>query len=223
MSRLLRIVALALALACASRSSVPQGAASGVISLQAIDCQSCGVDVVAALQGQPGVHAVAFDRELAEVAVQFDPTRTNMDALLAVVAEQGYAARVGAGQGSYVPEIAFDEALDVETIATDGRAVDLEQHLAPGKVTVFDFYAPWCKPCREIDHHMKAVLDANDDVALRKIDIADWDSPVVAQHMRGVSELPYVVVHGRSGKQVARISGLALDRLDQAIAKARHR
>ena len=56
-----------------------------------------------------------------------------------------------------------------------------------------------------------------------RIYLDDWDSPVAAQHMRGVSELPYVVVHGRSGKRVARISGLALDRLDQAIAKARHR
>ena len=70
---------------------------------------------------------------------------------------------------------------------------------------------------------MKKVLASQRDVALRKIDVVDWDSPVAGQHLRGVSELPYVEVYGPDGKAVARISGLDLERLDRAIAKARDR
>lgn len=112
---------------------------------------------------------------------------------------------------------------DVAEISEAGHTVELRDHLAAGKVTVFDFYAEWCKPCKEVDRHMEQVLATQGDVALRKIDVVDWDSEVAEAYLRYVPTLPYVVVFGRSGKEIAKISGLHLDDLDAAIEKGRRK
>jgi hypothetical protein len=54
-------------------------------------------------------------------------------------------------------------------------------------------------------------------VALRKINVNDWDSPVARQYLRKVSELPYVIVYSKTGRKVEAITGLDLQRLRAAI------
>lgn len=213
-------------LACdrdSASTNVPASASSTVISMQDIDCQSCGGRVVETLEKKPGVYAASFDRNLAELTVQYDPAKTSTDEFLAVVSEYGYTGLEGAGQGSYVPEVEFDPAHDVAKISKNGEAVDIEEHVVPGKVTVFDFYAVWCKPCRQVDHHMKKTLGANTDVALRKINVVDWDSEVAKKYLANVADLPYVIVYGTDGTVVEEISGLHLNDLDAAIQKGRSR
>jgi thiol-disulfide isomerase/thioredoxin len=211
-------------LACrpdADATTVPASATTTVISLTGIDCEECGTMAIGKLKEQPGVYAATFDRVLAEVTVQYDATRVDVPALLSIVSSLGYGAIEGAGHGEYLPEVEFAEGLDVVKISKQGEAVELESHLAPGKVTVIDFYAVWCEPCRKVDDHMRTVLAEHADIALRKINIVDWDSEVAKQHMQSVPNLPYVIVYGRDGKQLASISGLDLAKLDAAIAEAR--
>ena len=104
-------------------------------------------------------------------------------------------------------------------VARAGEAVDIEAHLVPGKVTVFDFYAVWCGPCREVDTEMKTILESSSSVALRKINVVDWSSPVAEKYLQKVGGLPYVVVYGKDGRQVEAIEGLNLKRLRRAIEK----
>jgi thiol-disulfide isomerase/thioredoxin len=220
---LLALALLAAApLACerASQTKVPDSATTTIISLQGIDCDDCGTRVIEAL-GKDGIYATSFDRVNAELTVQYDATKLGVADMLEVVKSLGYTGIEGAGHGAYLPEVAFDPGLDVVKITEAGEAVDLAAHLVAGKITVFDFYAVWCEPCREVDEHMKKVLAEHDDIALRKLDIVDWDSELAKQHMKSVAGLPYVLVYGRDGKQVAAISGLELEQLDAAIAKAR--
>lgn len=226
--RSLALVFLTLAggsLACqppTDATTVPASATTTVISLTGIDCEDCGAKVIHELEQQPGFYAASFDRVLAEVSVQYDPAVLDVPALLASVTSLGYGAIEGAGHGEYLPEVEFD-GLDVVKISNAGEPVELAAHLVPGKVTVVDFYAVWCEPCREVDEHMHAVLAAHDDVALRKVNIVDWDSEVVKQHMKSVPNLPYVLVFGPDGEQHAAISGLEIEQLDAAIAEARGR
>jgi thiol-disulfide isomerase/thioredoxin len=203
-------------------TTVPDSATTTVISLQGIDCEDCGTNVIEAL-GEQGIYATSFDRTTAELTVQYDATQLSVADMLATVTKLGYTGIEGAGHGAYIGKVVFDPGLDVLEIAKAGEVVELEPHLASGKVTVFDFYAVWCEPCRAVDEHMITVLTAHDDVALRKLDIVDWDSEVAKRYMRSATSLPYVIVYGRDGKQVAEISGLALDQLDAAIAKGRSR
>ena len=121
---------------------------------------------------------------------------------------------------TFDPMPALAASADVAKISEGGVDVpSLEAHLAPGKVTVFDFYADWCVPCREVDAHMFEVVNRRSDVALRKIDVSTWDSPVAKRYMAKVPGLPYLIVYGKDGQLVARIFGLRLEQLDEAIAE----
>lgn len=93
------------------------------------------------------------------------------------------------------------QAADVRII-TRGEEVVLEEHVVPGKYTVFDFYAAWCPPCRVLSpalERLAAVQAAS--LAIRKVDIVDWTMPVAAQH--GVESLPYLVLFDPQGRRVA--------------------
>ena len=64
------------------------------------------------------------------------------------------------------------------------------------------------------------MLASRSDLAYRKLDVGDWDTPLGARYLKGVKALPYVLVFDKGGKQVAAISGLDLPALDAALAKA---
>lgn len=90
---------------------------------------------------------------------------------------------------------------DVRLIS-QGREVVLEEHLVPGKLVVFDFYADWCAPCRVLTPQLERLAAANPDrLALRKIDVIDWDSPVARQHR--ISSLPHLALFGVDGSLLA--------------------
>ena len=200
----------------AAKSSAPSRV---VISLQDITCQSCGAAVVKLLKRKRGVEAAEFDRDSVEIAVRYDSSSIEPADLTRAIREAGYDSGVGAGEGSYAAEQEFASGLDVEWISRAGEAVDLEDHVVPGKVTVFDFYAVWCGPCREIDEEMRTILESSSSVALRKINVVDWSSPVAEEYLQKVSGLPYVVVYGSDGRRVEAIEGLNLKRLRRAIEK----
>jgi hypothetical protein len=68
---------------------------------------------------------------------------------------RGHARR---RQGAYL-EAKFPERADFKAISNDGADVpDLAPLLAQGKVTVVDFSALWCMPCRQVDEHMAKLL-----------------------------------------------------------------
>lgn len=200
-----------------ARTQVPSEAAHTVLSLQEIDCQSCGMSVVTALEKTSGVYEATFDRETAEIAVVYDAAVAQPTQFIALAHDLGYRASEGPGHGAYTPEVEFPAGLDVVQISEEGEAVAIDDHRVPGKVTVFDFHAIWCGPCKKVDRHMLAVLRDHEDVALRKLNVVDWDSEVAKTYLRDVPNLPYVVVYGTDGEEVAKISGLKLDELDTAI------
>lgn len=208
--------------ACAhTPKAPPQNVKEVVISLHDISCQSCGATSVKALKQVAGVIDATFDRDRVELLLSFDKTRTQPEKLLAVVEALGYAGKLGAGSGRYVAQVVFPPEVDAAWVSKEGEAVDIEQHKVAGKVTVFDFYADWCGPCREVDRAMLSVLKDNDDVALRKLNVVDWESGVAKQYLAKIPSLPYVIIYSPSGKRVQAIHGLHLDELFAAIDKAR--
>lgn len=121
----------------------------------------------------------------------------------------------------FSPPKAPPVAADIVQIVKDGEALPaFEPHLVPGKVTVFDFHAVWCPPCRVVDEHLYPVVAKRTDVALRKIDVGAWDTPVAEQWLSEVAELPFIVVYDKRGKRVAQISGAKLQEIDKAIEEA---
>jgi thiol-disulfide isomerase/thioredoxin len=93
------------------------------------------------------------------------------------------------------------EQADMRLIS-QGREVTLEEHLVPGKLVVFDFFADWCAPCRYLTPLLERLAEEHPDrLALRKIDVIDWSSPVARQH--GLSAIPHLVLFGPDGARLA--------------------
>lgn len=121
----------------------------------------------------------------------------------------------------FSPPKAPPKSADIAVLVADGRDLpSLEPHRVPNKVTVFDFHARWCPPCRKVDEHLYPILEQRADIAVRKIDVGSWDTPVAERWLRDVPELPYLVIYDKQGNQVATVAGAKLAELDDALAKA---
>jgi thiol-disulfide isomerase/thioredoxin len=210
--------------ACGGVQPVPEGAHTTVVSLRKIDCEACGAELVADLRERPGVYSASFDRRRAELSVTASSSFDVAGTVKRLAADEGFEAVLGAGKGQYLGWATFPEGADARTIEEGGADIpDLGAQIVPGKVTVIDFVAAWCMPCRKLDAHMVTVLEARKDVAYRKLDIVDWDSPLARRYLKQVSKLPYVIVFDTTGARVEAIAGLALDELDAAIERGARR
>lgn len=208
---------LALVAACGG-AQVPADARTTVVSLQKIDCAECGVEIIEDLRKRPGVYTAVFDKRRAEITVTASPSFDVFTAVKTLAANEGFEAMLGAGQGKYIEGAKFPEGADVQTVVRDGEDVpDLAPVLAKGKVTVVDFSALWCMPCRDVDKHMAKMLETRKDVAYRRLEIGDWDTPLAQRYLKNAGQLPYVIVYGASGAKVKEIAGLDLPALDAAI------
>ena len=96
-------------------------------------------------------------------------------------------------------------------VISHGAQVDINQHLALGNVTIVDFYADWCGPCRRLSPSLEQMARSDAGVALRKIDIVNWRTPVVQQF--NIHSIPQVNVHDRSGHLVGTVVGVDFEKV----------
>ena len=104
-------------------------------------------------------------------------------------------------------------------VISHGTQVDINQHLVPGNVTVIDFYADWCGPCRRFSPSLEQMVREDPEIALRKIDIVNWKTAVVQQF--NVHSIPQVNVYDRSGRLVGTVLGGDLERVKSYVAQAK--
>jgi thiol-disulfide isomerase/thioredoxin len=98
------------------------------------------------------------------------------------------------------PPAADWTGVDMAEIAANGEAAPLVP--VPGVVTVFDFWAPWCKPCKALDVRLVELAHRYPGrLAIRKVNVVDWDSAAAAKYLvpHGYN-LPHVKVYGADGK-----------------------
>jgi thioredoxin 1 len=105
-------------------------------------------------------------------------------------------------------------------VISHGAQVDINQHLALGSVTVLEFYADWCGPCRMLSPSLEQMAQTDPDVALRKIDIVRWGTPVT--HQFNVNSVPQVNVYNRGGSLVGTVRGADFDSVKAYIAQAKN-
>lgn len=89
---------------------------------------------------------------------------------------------------------------DIMIIAR-GEEIQVKEHLVPEKYTVIDFYADWCTTCRKVTPVLEELARRDSIIALRKVNVVSWDSPVAQQY--GLKALPYLLLYDPQGKLLA--------------------
>jgi thiol-disulfide isomerase/thioredoxin len=106
----------------------------------------------------------------------------------------------------------------VEVISHGGQ-VDITKHLALGNVTVVDFYADWCGPCKQLSPSLEQMAQTDPQIALRKIDIVNWNTAVAKQY--NIHSIPQVNVYNRGGQLVGTVVGVNAEEVKRYVAQAK--
>ena len=79
-----------------------------------------------------------------------------------------------------------------------GGEVDLKKYVYSGKTTIFDFYADWCGPCRQVGPYLEKLDETREDIVVRKVNIKNWGSPVCKQY--NINSVPCFKIYDEKGK-----------------------
>lgn len=187
-----------------------------------IDCKKCGPPIVKALDAVDGVKSARVDAKANTATVEV-PAGFDREKLRAAVENAGFEAVFPGETAKEIEPLpaAVAAKLDIRAF-TDGRRVDLGRVLAPGKVTIVDFYADWCGPCRVLETRLQHLMNGSKpDLAVRRVNIGKWDNDAAKQATELRAEvLPYLRVYDARGKFVAAVTGGMWDEVLAAIEKA---
>lgn len=148
---------------------------------------------------------VQFDAQDRVLGVEQDqPVRlTKLDPKFVAAAdavEKASADRAAADAATIRARVATLHREKIRVISNGGEELNLLSLLSPDTITIVDFYAEWCGPCRQIAPRLEQLVKAESDVVLLKVDIVNWGTPVTRQF--GIQTVPNVRVFGRTGKQI---------------------
>lgn len=186
-------------------------------SVLGMTCGACANTATGALKKVPGVlqASVDFDSTLGRVQTDGSVTRDDIREGLGLL---GFEA-LFTGETALAPlpdEVVAD--LDIQTIS-HGESIRIKEHLAPAKVTIFDYYADWCGPCHLLSPKLERLVLRYENVALRKVDLVDWKSKVARQATREfkLPGLPFTQVYDHRGKLLGQVHGNDIGKIENLI------
>jgi len=106
----------------------------------------------------------------------------------------------------------------IKTIS-HGEAIQIKEHLVQGKITIFDYYADWCVPCRVLTPKLERLLLRYEGVILRKVDIVNWESAAAKQASRDfrLPGLPFTRIIDDKGNLLGQIQGNFIEKIEAII------
>jgi copper chaperone CopZ len=181
-----------------------------------IDCAMCAPPVKKALASVAGVTSVRVDARAKTATVEGNPDPAKIHEAMQ---NAGFEAELpGEHRPDFAP-LSAAELAQLDIIVFDGSTkLDIEKALAPGKITIVDFYADWCGPCTVLERRLERYMIAHRDVALRRVNIGKWNNAAARQATSlGATALPYVRVYGPDGKFKRAVTGAMWDEMLAAL------
>ena len=189
-------------------------------SVLGMTCGTCANSASELLRKVSGVRQarVDFDTKAAHVVAAAEVSQDDIRSALAAF---GFEAQFPGDPP--IPAALTEEQkqdLDIQTVS-HGEAIRIKDHLAPGKTTIFDYYAEWCGPCHLLSPRLERLVLNDENIALRTVDISDWESEAGKQATRKfkIPGLPYVRVYGPRGKFLGAVEGNQIEKVKELIGK----
>jgi thioredoxin 1 len=202
-----------------SGAAGPSTSATIEFEVAGMSCQGCVATVSGALQKLRGVTKV--DIEYPASRARVESTRAIPPAeIRTALAKLGFEARF-AGDAFATPLSAEERArVDIKALPA-GQPIDLKRDLAAGKITIVDFWAEWCGPCRVLSPKLERLVQSDPRLALRTADVTQWDSPVGKQLTESfrAPALPYVRVYGADGRLLGVVVGNDIEQVKRLVAE----
>jgi copper chaperone CopZ len=187
-----------------------------------MDCAACGPPIVKTLEAVEGVKSAKVDWKSQTATVDL-PSQFDRQKIRVALTNAGYESVFPGEERKEIEPLPADvlKTLDIRQFR-DGRRVDIPSVLAKGKVTIVDFYAEWCGPCRVLETRLQHLMRGKSNLALRRVDIGKWDNEAAKQATREfqAEALPYIRVYDAKGKFTGAVTGGMWDEVLSMIAKA---
>ena len=191
-----------------------------VFSVQGVYCGNCEEEIRPFLKKVKGVKSWKFDEARSEFKITLADNVPDQAIVEAFERQGCYRAIPGPGKGAKsgaYKDAPYPPGADFALVTDKGEAVgSLEKLRVPGKYTVLDFYADWCGPCHKIDKRLREIVADRKDVAVRKLNIVHFESPLAKELGRKLRGLPYLIVFAPDGKRTE-ILGENPKQLDRAL------
>lgn len=112
-------------------------------------------------------------------------------------------------------------APDVKDLATAGARFKGNGAVPSKRYTVIDFWAEWCKPCHEIDGLLRQLAGHHPDLAIRRVEIVDDDSPALS-YIGVDATLPVIWVLDAQGKRVLELRATSAAEVERRLEQLLH-
>jgi thioredoxin 1 len=86
-----------------------------------------------------------------------------------------------------------------------------------GKITIVDFYADWCGPCRRMGPILEKIAEENSNVVVQKVNIDKH--PDLAKEYKATA-IPHIIIYDKQGGEVDTVIGADEQRVRKAVDDA---
>ena len=187
-----------------------------------IDCSACAKPVIKTISSVDGVKNVQLDWRKAAATVEV-PDGFDRAHIRSALNKAGFEVAFPGETITTMAPLSTDQLKQLDVAMYPGTSkMDFAKLPAAGKITVIDFYADWCGPCRVLETRLEHFMQGRPNLALRRVNIGKWDNEAAKQATREfrAEALPYIRVYDANGKFVAAVTGGMWDEVLAALEKA---
>jgi thiol-disulfide isomerase/thioredoxin len=188
-------------------------------TVEGMSCETCAETATKVLQFD-GIISASVDFATKKATVVADENMTEADIKNRMYSESNFEA-LFAGESLVKPLTEAEKAgLDIKSMLP-GEKIKFKKEVAAGKITVFDFTAKWCGPCRIYTPKVERLLLKYPNLAVREADILEWDSDLGKQLTSEyqMPSLPFTLVFDDRGKLLGTVIGNNIEELEAIISK----